>query len=346
MKTRNYWTSTWIVMVFLAGGMCAWAQTATTIQKTIKAEVNGGEPGAVFTITTTGDPQAHVSTYTFVASEMGFESKVVKGNPFSADTVTEFTQVLGNGQRLYRNSAASLYRDSEGRTRREQTVGAIGPYASSGPAQKTIFINDPVAGVSYILNPTERAATKTIIHNPAGSTEAGMLTWVTEGAESGEVHVSSGKVVVGSAKTELSHISEATGGDSAGKIVHPATGLMHISEATGGSLAAKIAHPSNSRTEPLGTQMIEGVSAEGTRTIETIPAGAIGNETPIEIVSERWYSEELGMAVKTVRNDPLSGNNIYQLKNIRRGEPSPDLFQVPADYALQESVIKIQTIKK
>jgi hypothetical protein len=85
---------------------------------------------------------------------------------------------------------------------------------------------------------------------------------------------------------------------------------------------------------------------EGTRTIDTLPAGSIRNDTPIEIVSERWYSEELGMVVKTVHHDPLSGNSVYQLKNIRRGEPSSDLFQVSAGYALKESTIKLQTIKK
>jgi len=102
------------------------------------------------------------------------------------------------------------------------------------------------------------------------------------------------------------------------------------------------------RTESLGTQLIEGVSAEGKRTVETIPAGAIGNDSPIEIISESWYSPELGMVVKSRHNDPRSGENLYQLTNIRRGEPSPDLFQVPVDYTIKESQIKheVREIKK
>ena len=101
------------------------------------------------------------------------------------------------------------------------------------------------------------------------------------------------------------------------------------------------------RTEPLGIQVLEGVEAEGTRTIETIPTGAIGNDGPIDNVSERWYSPELDMVVKSTRSDPMSGENVYQLKNIRRGDPHATFFQVPADYTVKEgAVIKTQTIKK
>jgi len=55
--------------------------------------------------------------------------------------------------------------------------------------------------------------------------------------------------------------------------------------------------------------MIEGVRADGTRTTITIPAGAMGNEQPILIVSERWYSPELQTVVMTKRNDPAYGRD-------------------------------------
>jgi hypothetical protein len=332
MKIRNISIWLFAVAIFLAGSLPVWAQTPTTAHKVITVKTD--EPGKVVTVMSTGDPQSHVSTYTFVASEMGFASKVVKGSPFSADTVTEFTQILGNGQRIYRSSNAALYRDSEGRTRREQAIDAIGPYASAGPATKTVFINDPVAGISYIINPGDHTAVKTIVAENAGATGTGGMTWVVKSGEggqvythsgSGQLHVTAEKIVVNEGKT--------TGSASGGFTIQSRTIPKPVYETT-------------SRTEPLGTQMIEGVAAQGTRTIETIPAGAIGNDTPIEIISERWYSEELGMEVKTVRNDPLSGQNIYQLTNIRRSEPAPDLFQLPADYAVKDSVIKLQTIKK
>jgi len=93
--------------------------------------------------------------------------------------------------------------------------------------------------------------------------------------------------------------------------------------------------PDQGRTEPLGTSVIEGVQAEGTRTVVTIPAGTIGNQAPIEMVSERWFSPELGVVVMSRRTDPRFGETTYRLQNIARGEPSPELFQVPADYTVE-----------
>ena len=92
------------------------------------------------------------------------------------------------------------------------------------------------------------------------------------------------------------------------------------------------AAPPDVQTEQLGTKEYEGVRAEGTRTIATLPAGAIGNVRPIEIVSERWYSPELRVVVYSRRADPRFGETIYRLTNITRAEPDASLFQVPADY--------------
>ena len=75
---------------------------------------------------------------------------------------------------------------------------------------------------------------------------------------------------------------------------------------------------------------IEGVEAEGTRTTVTIPAGEIGNERAIEIVSERWYSPELQLVVMTRHSDPRLGETTYKLTNINRTEPAKTLFEVPA----------------
>ncbi len=322
MENRRYRIYAFGLLLLLAVGTTAWAQTSSQSQQTFKTEVKAVGNDGMITVTAAGDPQSKVSTFTFVASEMGFEAKVVKGVPFSADTVTEFTQILGNGQRLYRSSTAALYRDSEGRIRREQTIEAVGPYAAAGPVHKTILINDPVAGESYSLNPDEHIATKTPAANAGWVSSNGAVSvYYAKAGDSELPHVTREKVVING--------------------VNAGAGFVAVD-----GTVAKVASPTNSRTEPLGTHVFEGVTAEGTRTIETIPAGTIGNDTPIEIVSERWYSDELGMVVKTVHNDPMSGQNVYQLKNIRRGEPSPDLFQVPSDYTIKDTTIKIQTIKK
>ena len=89
------------------------------------------------------------------------------------------------------------------------------------------------------------------------------------------------------------------------------------------------------RTETsLGTQEIAGVQAQGTRTTETIPAGKIGNEKPIVITDERWYSPDLQVDVMVKHSDPRMGDVVYQLTNINREEPDASLFQVPADYTV------------
>jgi hypothetical protein len=88
-------------------------------------------------------------------------------------------------------------------------------------------------------------------------------------------------------------------------------------------------------TSSLGTQTINGVTAEGTRYTRTIPAGAIGNQNPIVITTERWYSSDLQMVVLSKRSDPRTGETVTQLTNIQRTEPDASLFQVPSDYAVK-----------
>lgn len=90
------------------------------------------------------------------------------------------------------------------------------------------------------------------------------------------------------------------------------------------------------KTESLAAQTINGVSAEGTRTTRTIPVGQIGNDKPIQIVFERWYSSDLQLVVKSTRTDPRFGTTTYTLTNIQRTEPAASLFSVPTDYTVQE----------
>ena len=106
-------------------------------------------------------PPGSEDAFYFVNSEMGFDGRLVKGAPYSAQAVTEMTQILGDGNRIVNKSTASIYRDSEGRTRREQTLRAIGPFATGGEPPQTIFISDPVAGTSYMLDARTHVARKT-----------------------------------------------------------------------------------------------------------------------------------------------------------------------------------------
>jgi hypothetical protein len=89
------------------------------------------------------------------------------------------------------------------------------------------------------------------------------------------------------------------------------------------------------KKESLGSQTVNGVLAEGTRITKTIPAGKIGNDRAIQIVSERWYSPDLQIVVKSTHSDPQTGTTTYQVTNIQKAEPAATLFAVPADYTVK-----------
>src|SRR5262249_31715862 len=88
--------------------------------------------------------------------------------------------------------------------------------------------------------------------------------------------------------------------------------------------------------ENLGVQTQNGVQAQGTRSTQIIPAGQIGNNRDIHVVYDRWYSNDLRMVVKSVNSDPPIGTTSYQLTNISPTGPSPGLFQIPADYTVND----------
>jgi hypothetical protein len=88
------------------------------------------------------------------------------------------------------------------------------------------------------------------------------------------------------------------------------------------------------QTEDLGTQIINGISATGTKTTRTIPAGAIGNQQAIQVVHEAWISTDLKVPVLIKTSDPRFGNTVMQLTGIARSEPDAALFQVPSGYTV------------
>ena len=101
--------------------------------------------------------------------------------------------------------------------------------------------------------------------------------------------------------------------------------------------AAKRDMKVSTNTDRLAKQMIEGVECEGTRAVAAMPAGAIGNERPIETVTETWYSPELQMMILSKRSDPRFGESIYRVTNIVRSEPDAALFQIPSEYTIIDS---------
>jgi hypothetical protein len=89
------------------------------------------------------------------------------------------------------------------------------------------------------------------------------------------------------------------------------------------------------QVQDLGTQQVNGISAQGKRTTVTIPANTFGNQLPIVMVTENWYSPDLQIVVQSKRDDPRFGESTFSVENIQKGEPPADLFQVPSDYTVQ-----------
>jgi hypothetical protein len=252
----------------------------------------------------------------FVMSE--FADKPVKGAPYSAQSVTETKQRLADGNEIVNKSEATIYRDTQGRTRREQNLKTIGGLAGA-PAVQLITISDPVAGVSYTLDPTAKTARKGTFNSFSWSSSAGAGGASVNAVGSGPVTVTR---------------AEGGGGGTGFTFSTSSGGQM----ASGGDRVILTRQGAeNTKREDLGTQTIEGVEATGTRSTITIPAGEIGNERAIDIVSERWYSKDLQTTVMSRRSDPRTGETIFRLTNINRSEPAGSLFEVPGDYKITES---------
>jgi hypothetical protein len=222
----------------------------------------------------------------------------VKGAPYSAEAVTETTQALADGNRISTHRSTMQYRDGLGRERREETM-MIMP-SSQGSAPKIVLISDPVSNTNYTLNPQERTAQKM----PGMMIRKGQTFQYTEVRN-----------VVGQTQTV----------NLAGGLTVSSHMILNGSSDNG-----------TVKTEDLGTQLVEGVSAKGSRTTHTIPAGQIGNQQPIQVVDENWFSPELQITVMTRHTDPREGETVYRLTNVLRAEPDPSLFQVPADYRVIE----------
>lgn len=79
--------------------------------------------------------------------------KTVTGAPYSAQVTFEHTQTLADGNLVDQKNSAMVYRDSQGRTRLEETRPT-----KSGNPEEIIRITDPVARVSYVLDASKKTA--------------------------------------------------------------------------------------------------------------------------------------------------------------------------------------------
>jgi hypothetical protein len=84
--------------------------------------------------------------------------------------------------------------------------------------------------------------------------------------------------------------------------------------------------------EDLGKQTIGGLAAAGTLETGVIESGAIGNNSPLLVKREFWYSPRLGVNPIRKRLDPRFGTQNFEVSDIVLGQPDAKLFQVPAGF--------------
>jgi hypothetical protein len=214
-------------------------------------------------------PMPNVAMAEFIGAEMRFGDKIVKGVPFSAETIREENKRLFDGSIIKNQSKGLIFRDGFGRTRQEQPLEKIGGFAVLGDnnqPKRLVHIFDVVTGKFFSLSVEEKYA-----------------------------------IVVPFLKNAPQ---------------------MLINE------------PKDGKKESLGNKKIEGVMASGTKITHEIPIGQIGNDKPIFIVTEKWFSDDLQMIIESKHSDPFIGEVVFKLVNIKLGEPSDDLFKVPSDYKI------------
>lgn len=84
--------------------------------------------------------------------------------------------------------------------------------------------------------------------------------------------------------------------------------------------------------EQLGRSDVGGVEVTGTRETRFIAAGVLGNDRPISITKEFWYSPHLGLNMQVKRSDPRLGIQTFAVTEVSLAEPDPKYFQVPTGF--------------
>lgn len=292
----------------------------------------------------------------------------VKGAPYSADVISEKIQLLPDGNQISHRTTSLAYRDSAGRTRQEarDDKGEV----------RTIQINDAVDGTRFVLSPSKKSATKIamdkdiakrveeIRDKARAAAKADGKAVIIERGNPGETIVV--KRMDGPRTDGKSEIREETtvnvvriGGDTDVAINKDGKNYTYKLGPGGDHLGPAMAELARfgtlgplgtlghsfqdarwaakaTKTE-LGSRDFEGVRADGKRTTYTIPAGEVGNRSPITVTSESWYSPDLQVTVYAKQSDPRSGDSIYRLANVKRIEQPVSLFRVPEDYAIRST---------
>jgi hypothetical protein len=339
----------------LAGATLAVAQEAPSVHSLPAPNSDDSVPP--ITVQIAPPPISISSSMIGVAGPLG--AQATAGKPISAEFVTEHHQNFTDGNRISRSTTSIIFRDALGRIRRESQLSV--PGLPSGVAAATfITIVDHRLGCGWVLDPQEMVAHHYAL-NGAGPSYVARLS--AQGSGSGLLSPDSNSKAAPGADSAASPAAPANAADSSRWRPHnfapsrvrsaqnsagdpdamssasSQLGSGFQPEDTGFASAPAmridqpfLAAPNPVRTENLGEEIILGFRSHGTRVITTLPPGEIGNDRPIDIVSEQWFSPDLQLVMRSLHRDPWAGEFTTTVVKISRGEQPASLFEVPAQY--------------
>jgi uncharacterized protein YecT (DUF1311 family) len=88
--------------------------------------------------------------------------------------------------------------------------------------------------------------------------------------------------------------------------------------------------------EDLGWKKIGELDAQGARETKLYRAGSLGNDKPLVVTREYWYSPRLQIILQMTKKDPRSGTQTSEVTEMKLGEPGAEWFAVPIGYRVLE----------
>lgn len=216
--------------------------------------------------------------------------------PFSADAVTTVNLTFPDGRRLAQRTTARYFRDGNGRVRVEHLMEGL-PAARS-PAER---------GIRLVIAPNPCDAHASAIDPVTRTAHRFFPTWLSAMTIGGSRYLA----IPLDGGGQFVHIARAHGVVDHGDGIPPGTLVDD---------------------EPLGMRRFAGLEVVGRRVTMTTAAGQIGNDAPVVVRDEGWYSEDLQLVVAVDYSDSRYGTVRYRLTNVRREDQPSGLFVLPEDY--------------
>ncbi|HUR89433.1 MAG TPA: hypothetical protein VMZ74_10135 [Ramlibacter sp.] len=271
-----------------------------------------------------GGPMRH--DMLFVAGMQMEQERVVQGAPYCADAVHETIQQLADGNRIVQKQSSRQCRDGQGRTRQE---------VAARNGRVNVFLRDPVAKEAWMLDTDRKLAVRIDLpRQPLAAMEPHMIERMKEWSVHFRDQMREKFRMGALAEPATPAVPPVPSTPPEPVRIAMHAGPMHDAMIPPIALHPRLLGPRGPGTTTLlQSDTIEGVRADGKRTVWTLEAGKIGNEKPITIINEVWSSPELGITLRTRDVDPVIGEDSFSVRNVARGEPDAQLFRVPAHFA-------------